>query len=246
MNKTLTIIIPAFNESKRIKKTLNEIDEYISSNSFSHLYQVVVVDDGGLDNIKELVNSWIEKECKNKSVFKVLSYLPNHGKGYAVKEGFLNATSDLILYTDADGASPIKEVEKLLHWIDNGYDVACGSRILQDKSSQVEMSFKRRIIGFVFHLILVLLRLASLRDTQCGFKLFQRDVAKKLAESQKCFNYSFDIEYLFLSRKLGYKIKEVPINWYHVHGSKVSILKDSIAMLIEVLKIRFCYKYNFK
>ena len=244
MNETLTIVIPAFNESKRITKTLNEIDLYISKISKPDLFQIIIVNDGSTDNTSDVVNDWIQNKSKNKKCFQLLSYMPNRGKGYAVNQGFLKASNLLVLYTDADGASPIEEVEKLLFWIDKDFDAAIGSRMLKDKDTKISMSFTRRLTGRVFHLILTILGLAFIKDTQCGFKLFKAGIAKKLAENQKCFNYSFDIEYLFILKKFGYKIKEVPINWYHVEGSKVNISKDSIKMLVEVLKIRFLYKYN--
>ena len=244
MNKSLTIVIPAFNESKRILKTLNDIDAYTSKISTPNLFEIIIINDGSTDNTAEVVTKWIENESKNKNNFKLLSYLPNKGKGYAVREGFFKVNSDLVLYTDADGASPIQEIEKLLFYIDQGFDVAIGSRVLKDKDTKVAMSFTRRFTGRIFHLILSVLGLATLEDTQCGFKLFKASVAKKLAENQKCFNYSFDIEYLFLLKKFGYKVKEVPVNWHHVEGSKVNIFTDSIKMLMEVLKIRFIYKYN--
>lgn len=244
--KSLTIIIPAFNEAKRIVKTLVDADEYITNNSKAGLFHVIVVDDGSIDDTKEIVTFWIQNESKNKNCFKVLSYMPNRGKGYAVKEGVLNSSSDLVLYTDADGASPIKESEKLVSWIDKGSDIVVGSRVLKGENIKVSMTLKRRFVGLTFHTILRLLNLANIRDTQCGFKLFKTEALKKIAQKQQCFNYSFDIEYLFLAKKFGYKIKEVPINWNHVEGSKVSILRDSIKMLLEVLKIRFVYKYNEK
>jgi len=242
MNKSLTIVIPAYIEESRILKYLRKIDEYIFDPT---LFKVIVVDDGSKDATKDVVLSYLEKDSKNKNCFKLVSYSENRGKGFAVCEGFKHAEGNLILYTDADGASPIKEVEKLLSPVTSeGFDIVCGSRILRDQRSTVQMSLKRRFVGFVFQCILRLLGLASLKDTQCGFKLFTKEVAKKLARNQKCYNYSFDIEYLYLARKFGYKIKEVPINWYHVEGSKISILKDSIKMLVEVLKIKFIYKYN--
>lgn len=242
MNKTLTIVIPAYNESKRILKNLIEIDSYISKKSLKNLVKTIIVNDGSTDDTEEVVNNWISE--KSQSEFSLIGYTKNRGKGYAIKEGFLNSKSDFILYTDADGASPIEEVEKLLDAISEGYDVACGSRVMENESSSVKMAIKRRFIGLMFHIILGFLSLNFIKDTQCGFKLFKSDVAKKLAFNQKCFNFSFDIEYLFLAKKLGYKIKEVPINWYHVKGSKVNLLVDSIKMLIEVLKIRFIYEYN--
>ena len=244
MNIALTIVIPAFNESKRITKTLNDIDNYINKISKPNLFQIIVVDDGSTDSTSNVVNDWIQNKSKNKKCFQLISHMPNKGKGYAVNQGFLKASNSLVLYTDADGASPIEEVEKLLFWINEGCDVAIGSRILKGKDAKVTMSFTRRFTGRIFHLVLSSLGLAGLKDTQCGFKLFKTYVAKKLAENQKCLNYSFDIEYLFLLKEFDYKVKEVPINWCHVEGSKVNIFKDSIKMFIEVLKIRFTYKYN--
>lgn len=242
MQQTTTIVIPAFNESKRILKNLIEIDSYISKKSFGDLIQTIIVNDGSTDDTYEVVSEWINKQCKNH--FSIVSYTENKGKGYAIKEGFLRSNSGLVLYTDADGASPIEEIEKLLNAINQGFDVVCGSRILKNESSSVTMGIKRRFIGLMFHIILGMLGLDFIQDTQCGFKLFKSEVAKKLANSQKCFNFSFDIEYLFLAKRLGYKIKEVPINWYHVKGSKVNLLTDSIKMFLEVLNIRFIYKYN--
>lgn len=244
MPNSLTIVIPAFNESTRILNYLKSIDEYILNKTVADLFHIIVVDDGSTDNTKDIVSKWIEKESKNKSCFNLISYLPNKGKGYAVREGFLKATSNLVMYTDADGASPIGEVEKLLNYIREGYDVACGSRIIKNKGTKVKMGFRRRLVGLIFHSILKLLELADLKDTQCGFKLFKLQVAKELVKNQKCFNYAFDVEYLFLARRLNFKIKEVGINWSHISGSKVSLLRDSIKMLLEVLKIRFLYKYN--
>lgn len=244
IEKTLTIIIPAFNESKRILKALNDIDSYVSRTKTQEKFKVIVVDDGSLDNTREVVKNWIQNESKNKELFSVISYVPNRGKGYAVQEGFFRASTELVLYTDADGACPIQEVEKLLPWASNGYDIVVGSRIIESQDTKVKMSFLRRVIGRGFHLVLSLLNLAEIKDTQCGFKLFKSTCAKKLAQNQKCFNYSFDIEYLFLAKKFGFKLKEVPVNWYHASGSKVNLFKDSIKMFIEVLKIRFVYKYN--
>lgn len=244
MNETLSIVIPAFNESKRITKALDDIDSYINKISKPELFQVIIVNDGSTDNTSNVVTEWIQNKSKNKKCFQLLSYMSNKGKGYAVNYGFSKASNSLVLYTDADGASPIEEIEKLIFWINKGFDVAIGSRILKDKDTDVSMSFTRRLSGRIFHFILNMLDLADVKDTQCGFKLFKSPLTKKLAQNQKCFGFSFDIEYLFLLKKVDYKVKEVPINWYHIEGSKVNIFRDSIKMLLEVLKIRFIYKYN--
>ena len=241
---SLSIIVPSYNESERILPTLADIDEYITNASNSLFISVVVVNDGSLDNTADVVSNWIDQHSKNKKNFSLINYLPNKGKGYAIREGFSKADSDFVLYTDADGASPIEEIDKLLYWAQSGFDIVCGSRILKADNVKVEMGLKRRFTGLIFHLILKSFGLAEIKDTQCGFKLFKKNIAKKLVETQKCFNYSFDIEYLLLAKKYGYKIKEVPVNWSHMEGSKINLLRDSITMLLEVLKIRFIYKYN--
>lgn len=241
---SITIVIPAFNEAKRITSTLSNIDKYITERFEGNNCKVIVVDDGSTDETKEVVVNWINSCCKNKGSFIIHAYFPNVGKGYAIKEGFLRSYAELVIYSDADGASPIQELDRLIPFIEEGFDVVCGSRILKGTGVRVKMGFKRRIVGLIFHLILRFLGLANLMDTQCGFKLFKKDVADKIVHYQKCFNYSFDVEYLFLSKLLGYRVKEVAVNWEHIHGSRVSILRDSVKMLLEVLKIRFVYKYN--
>ena len=147
VNKTLTIVIPAFNESKRIYKALNDIDGYINKISKPDLFQVIIVNDGSTDNTSGVVNDWIQNESKNKKCFQLINYIPNRGKGYAVNQGLLKASNSTILYTDADGASPIEELEKLLVWINKGFDVVIGSRVRKDKDTKVSMSFTRRLTG---------------------------------------------------------------------------------------------------
>lgn len=242
MVKTLSIIIPAYNEESRITPCLEDINNNLDNINFQ-VQEVVVVSDGSKDKTIEVVKNWINTRATNKQIFKILSKNINQGKGSSVKEGFLYFNSDWVLYTDADGATPILEINKLSEYIDN-FDVICGSRVLKEDGTLVDMTLKRRFIGFVFHTILEILGLAKIKDTQCGFKLFKKDIAKDIVRNQKCLNFSFDIEYLYLTRKKGCKIKEVPVCWTEIEGSKVNLILDSIKMLIEVLKIRLIYKYN--
>ena len=153
-SNTLTVVIPAYNEAKRIISTLSKIDEYISLNRKASVLKVKIINDGSLDNTASAVTGWIEKISKNKDCFSVESYFPNKGKGYAVSHGFHNITTDFVMYCDADGASPIEEVEKLIYFAENGFDVVCGSRILKGDDVKVSMGVKRRSVGFVFHMIL--------------------------------------------------------------------------------------------
>lgn len=242
--KSLTIIIPAYNESKRIIPTLLSIDSYIGTKSVENLVHVIVVNDGSKDDTEGVVRKWIKSICRNKESFELVSYQKNQGKGFAVREGIERANSDLILYIDADGSIPITELGKLIQEIDIGFDVVCGSKFLTGDNTSVKMKLNRRIADMIFHLILKLLRLNILKDTQCGFKLFKAEIAKTLATNQKCFNYAFDIEYLFLAKKCGYKIKEVPVSSHHQEGSKLNLVVDGLRMLIDIFKIKFIHDYN--
>lgn len=244
MNKTLTIVIPAYNESKRISYTLVNIDEYISKNLKFESIKVIIVNDGSLDNTSCIVTSWIKNESKNKKCFELIEYSQNKGKGYAVKTGFLHASSDLVIFTDADGASPIKEIEKLLYWVENNYDIVCGSKYINNKEVGIKRKFARKFSGYCFQIFLLLLGMAVVKDTQCGFKLFKLPVAKKLATNQKCHGFSFDVEYLYLAKKYEYKIKEVAVSSINKKGSTIRFLIDPIKIIIDVLKIKFFYKYN--
>src|SRR3989338_4908484 len=180
MTITITIIIPAYNESQRISRTLFEIDAYITKTSSQNQIKVITVDDGSIDNTENVVKNWIKDRCINKQCFETISYLPNHGKVYAVREGFLKAESDVVLYTDADGACSINELEKLMLWLDRGFDITCGSRILKNDISEVKMSFKRRLSGLVFHSILKFFGLASPKTFKIEWKTNPDNLRLKL------------------------------------------------------------------
>lgn len=225
----LSIVIPAYNEEKRIKNTLYRIINYFEYKEFK--YEIIVVNDGSTDNTVNIV-----KGVKNKKI-KVLTNNPNMGKGYAVKRGVLAAKKKHILFSDADLSTPIEEIEKFLPYLHN-YDVLIGSRNLKESDIQVKQPFIRSKLGKSFPFLVRCLLLKNIKDTQCGFKLFQKHTIKPIFEKQTLNGFSFDGEILYIAQKLNYKIKEIPITWINSLGSKVNTLKDSYKMFKDLFKIR--------
>jgi len=226
-----SVIIPAYNEEYRLPPTLESVYQYLSDRGYT--FEIIVVDDGSVDHTIEAVESF----AKHHEGIRLLSYNPNQGKGHAVRVGMLAANGDLVLFDDADGSSPIAEMERLVHAIEQGADVAIGSRNKPSDERTVEARAYRKHIGNTFNMIVQSLLLPGLYDTQCGFKMFKREAARDIF-SVACLNgYAFDVELLFIAKIRGYKIAEQAIDWHHVRGSKVNVLLDSPKMLIEVIRI---------
>lgn len=163
----------------------------------------------------------------------------NKGKGYSVKNGFLNSTGSYLLFSDADLSTPIEEVEKLVDSIDHGYDVAIGSRGLKESDIKIHQPMHREKMGKIFNFLVRAITIKGFSDTQCGFKCFKRKAALEICKRQQLERFSFDVEMLYIAKKLGYKIKEVPIQWFNNPNSRVSPVKDSIKMFLDLLKIRY-------
>lgn len=228
----VSVIIPAFNEELRLPATLDSVCAYLEG-SVDRDYEVIVVDDGSSDGTADFVRSYEEK---NERV-KLISYEENQGKGYAVRTGMLAAKGDYVIYNDADGSSPIEELEKLIKSIDSGHDLAFGSRAKPDDSRFVDALAYRKYMGNTFNLIVQALILPGIQDTQCGFKMFRRNVARDIFSVAQVNGFAFDVEILYIARLRHYKWEEVPINWSNVDGSKVNVFVDSPKMFVEVLKI---------
>ncbi len=230
----ISIIIPAYNEKIRILPYLEEINSYIKKTDAENkeiFTEVLIIDDGSSDSTPEVVNSF----CKDKEKFQLISHDKNQGKGAAIKTGAKNAKEDLMLFTDADGSSAIKEVEKLLPFLHESYDIIFGSRAM---GAKLEARFYRKFLGRVFNLFVKLLLFPNVKDSQCGFKLINlktaRDVVQKIQET----GFSFDLELLHLAHLKGLTFKEVPIEWHHVDGSKINVLTDGVKMLGSIFKIK--------
>ncbi len=234
----ISIIIPAYNEEKRIKKTLKTIIAYLEKEKYT--YEIIVVNDGSTDKTKEVVASF-----QNKKI-KILNNYCNEGKGYSVKQGFISATKQWILFTDADLSTPIEELETCFRYAENA-DVIIGSRNLPMSQITVKQPLLRSRLGKLFPFFVRLLLLPEIQDSQCGFKLFRQNVAKKIAEKQLLYGFCFDAEQLFLAKKSGFIIQEVPITWSNDERSKINIVSDSLKMFIDLFRIRwydFCRRYQ--
>ena len=228
----LSIVIPAYNEESRIAQTIREIIEYCRARS--RQFELIVVDDGSRDGTTSLARSLADGFPE----VRLIRLAANHGKGYAVRTGVINAVGRTVLFTDADGATPISEIERLEDAIGEGADVAVGSRALRAQGIQVQAKMYRHIIGRTFHQLVEWLADAGVKDTQCGFKLFRASVAQDLFSRMRMNGFSFDVEVLVMARRRGYTVAEVPVNWTHQPGSKVRLTLDSLRMARDLFRIR--------
>jgi dolichyl-phosphate beta-glucosyltransferase len=228
-----SIIIPAYNESARLGATLDRVISYIAGEHWDA--EVIVVNDGSRDSTPDLVREYEKKD----SCLRLIENPGNRGKGYSVRNGMLNASGELLLFTDADLSSPIEEAPKLFAAIQAGADVAIGSRWLRPELQTQRQSLLRQFYGRAFNIGLRIVLGLNLKDTQCGFKAFTREAAQKIFPQQQIERWGFDPELLFLARKFKMKTAEVPVAWAHVEGTRISPLRDGLRMFGEVLKIRW-------
>jgi len=230
----LSIVIPAYNEAERILPYLTSIITYLRGRD--HSYEVLVVDDGSRDHTVVLV----EKVGTENQAVQLLRLPRNRGKGHAVRTGMQQARGRLRLMADADGATPIVELERLEAALREGADLAIGSRLLasRDPRYTVKARWHRSELGNLFNWTVRHLGIRGIADTQCGFKLFTQAVAEDLFSVACIDGYGFDLELLYIAQRRGYRIAEVPINWADQPGSKVWVLKDGFCMLREMLAVR--------
>lgn len=228
-----SIIIPAYNEAARLGSTLERVLAYVSQQNWDA--EIVVVNDGSRDQTPDLVRS---KSAVHPNL-RLIENPGNRGKGYSVRNGMLNATGDILLFTDADLSSPIEESVKLFAAIEAGADIAIGSRWLKPELQTHRQSLARQLYGRIFNLLLRIFLGLKFKDTQCGFKAFSRRAAQAVFPLQRIERWGFDPELLFLARKSGLKVQEVPVVWSHSAGTRISPLRDGMRMFLEVLAIRW-------
>lgn len=227
----ISVVIPAYNEEERIIPTIGAIASHISD--ICENWELIVADDGSHDQTVPLVRDL------GFANLRVIETAQNIGKGHAVRSGMLAARGEYILFTDADNSTPIEEVDRLLHYLQNEkYDIAIGSRAVIG-SAQAHKSFLRHLLSWGLRMIVQLGLHVGIKDTQCGFKLYSKDAARRLFAAQTLFGFSFDLEILYLAGKWGYKIIEVPVAWVDAPGSKVDVKKEVQRFIRDLARIRW-------
>jgi glycosyltransferase involved in cell wall biosynthesis len=227
----LSIVIPCFNEELRLPQSLVRISEYVRTRRRET--EIIVVDDGSSDRTAAVAESF-HREMPS---LRVLANSENRGKGYSVRRGVLEARGRVVLFTDADLSAPIEEAEKLLAALD-GCDVAIGSRALDRSLISVHQSPFREYAGMVFNAIVRLVLRLPFVDTQCGFKAFRREACRIVFAQQRIERFGFDPEILYLARHHGLRAVEIPVRWAHSKATRVSLLRDSVQMFLDVWVIR--------
>ncbi|HET8624040.1 MAG TPA: dolichyl-phosphate beta-glucosyltransferase [Gemmatimonadales bacterium] len=230
----LSIVVPAYNEQERLEPTLRSYLGYCRQRRVS--VEAIVVDDGSLDRTSLLV----ERVAGEYPELRLIRLAENCGKGYAVRSGIVNARGALVLFADADGSTPIEEIEKLEAAIMAGADIAIGSRALRSEGVRVSTRWHRKIVGRAFHLLVRLGGVRDIADTQCGFKLFRGPVAQALFSRMRMTGFSFDVELLIMARLYGYRVAETAVNWTHRPGSRVNLVTDSAGMAWDLVRITGC------
>jgi len=229
----LSIVIPAYNEENRLPKTLLDIDEYLRKQDYE--YEIIIVNDGSKDRTAEAVRK-LEPEIRG---LKLIDNKKNHGKGFVVRQGLLAAKGEIRLFSDADNSTSIDQVEKIFPWIERGFDIVIGSRDVKGAVLDPPQSRFRVLVGNIFNLMVqILVGLWGIWDTQCGFKTLTAKAANDILPRCRIDRWAFDPEILIVGKKLGYRIKEIPVVWKNDPDSKVKF-KGMVKMAIDLLKIRW-------
>lgn len=229
----LSIVIPAYNEEKRLQSTLEKIYSYLKGKNYE--YAVIIIDDGSSDRTAEVA---LDSELNKTGKLSLLKNEENKGKGFSIKRGILASYAEFVLFTDSDLSTPIEELDELFLSIQSGYDIVIGSRSIKGSEIIVHQPFYRELMGKFFNFLVQIFVLKGFIDTQCGFKLFKGNVAKDIANELKIDRFGFDVEMLYLAQKKNYKIKEAPVIWLNSPTSKVNPIFDSWRMFLDLLSIK--------
>ncbi len=234
---SLSLVIPAYNESHRLPSTFRSIATYLSDAPFEQA-ELLVVDDGSIDRTAECARRGEHILEEVGAALRVLPNPGNRGKGYSIRRGMREAQHEWVLFSDADLSAPIEELDKLLQAATTGgHQVAIGSRALDRSLIGVHQPQYRELSGRVFNSWVRLLTGLNIADTQCGFKLFSRPAAREIAAKQRLERFGFDVEQLYLARKLGFTIAEVPVRWNNAAGSSVG-WRDGLSAFADVCKVK--------
>lgn len=240
MIRSISIVFPCYNEASRLKYTFNDIKKF-QEKKITNDFEIIFVNDGSSDNTFQILKKYKNENAKLNKKIKIISYQNNKGKGYALKKGIMIAKYDWILTLDTDISVSITQLSEWIKHkqINKEKFIYFGSRNLID--SKIKFKMYRKLMGLIFITIIKIFFNINLSDTQCGFKLYRKDIARKLFSNLKMLDFTHDIEIVLISKKKGYRIKELPVNWIHKKGSKISVFKDSIKMFISLLKMKFIF-----
>lgn len=231
----LSVVIPAYNEEKRLPESLRKIKKFLKEQPYSS--ELLVVDDGSSDRTAELA----QNELSGFSG-RVIKNPGNRGKGYSVRNGVLESKGRYVLFSDADLSTPIEEALPFLKHLESGADVVIGSRALDASAIEVRQNFLRELMGKTFNRMARILTFKGVKDSQCGFKAFTQKAARDLFSRQTLDGFGFDVEIVFLTQKLGYKLLECPVVWRNAEGSRVRIVSDSMNMFLDLIRIRWAHR----
>jgi dolichyl-phosphate beta-glucosyltransferase len=233
-----SLIIPAFNERGRIEACVRGVAQWARTRPGDADWEVILVDDGSVDDTAALARKFAQEE---KLDLKVLSYGANRGKGAAIRMGMLASTGDTVLISDTDLSTPLSEWQKLAAQLP-AHPVAIGSRALQEDLVRKRQAFYRVLLGRAGNHVIQLFALPGIQDTQCGFKLFRGDVARELFAKARVDRFAWDVEILYLAKRRGLAIAEVPVLWFNSPESKVRFVRDAVQTLWDVLRIRWMHR----
>lgn len=241
MNPKLSVIIPCYNEEKRFGEGFSHYISYLKKQKYP--WELILVNDGSKDKTLELM----KKSAKENKNAKVVDYSQNHGKGYAIVQGVKAAKGDYILFSDLDHSVSIDTIESFFNYFNKGFKVVIGSRRVKGAKLIKRQHAAREFLGRGFTFLVKIFVDWQIKDSTCGFKAFEKNIAKKLFKKITIYDWAFDAELLFLCRKHHIKFAQAPVAWGDVRGSKVSLKKDVFRSFLGLLKIRindFQKKYN--
>ena len=233
MTPFLSIIIPAYNEATRLETSLLYLHDFLQKQSYT--WEVVLVDDGSSDRTAEVALKFLPAPAQ----LQIVRNGVNRGKGYSVREGVRVARGEVLLLSDADFSTPMTDFQKLYSYLQNGCDIAIGSRSMPESNVVKHQAWYRESMGRLFNKIVQTVVIDGFIDTQCGFKCFRKKTVAAIFAKMRIDRFTFHVEFLFLAGKAGLKVREVPVEWRNVLQSRVRIVRDSANMLLDLFRIRW-------
>ena len=233
----LSIIIPVLNEAEKISEDITSLSDYLTNNNITG--EIIVSDDGSTDGTSEIAN---ETSLTDNVCLVILKENEHYGKGHAVRKGILESKGDIVMFIDSGKTVTLDFINNGIDMIrNNEYQIILGSRHLPESIIRKQLVWYRRLVSILFRIVTKLLfpSMWGFSDTQCGFKCFRRDAGRQIFARQRIWRFSFDVELLWIARKLGYRVTEVPVTWVNDPSSRVHPLRDSLRMLVDLVRVRY-------